>query len=134
MRIKLTLLVGVAFLAGCQWLEPPLVAACEEAAISRLLAPSGYKRIKFDHSTQPLDAKDLYNYLYATVASSDERKRLNDLAAAGSVKPELERVRLEYDAPNTYGTPIRTVAVCEFAKVEESAVPRASNVQFRSRP
>ncbi len=83
-------------LTGCSAFEAPEIADCEAGLLRTLKAPSTYKRIK---------------------ASS------TDLSGIGK---RQQSVRLEYDAANGFGVPIRGDVICVYALRSDGKVDLGS--------
>lgn len=103
--------------------EAILIASCEETLKDRLKSPSSYKRIRTTTIRRSLATLD--DYLYAD--NPDRKRREEEQAAkdsrlAGGIKMRKEifaavpqeklSLSIEYDAANSYGTPIRGFSEC----------------------
>lgn len=118
---KLALWVGLGTLsigAGITIAEftnsDKMVSACEEAIQKRLKAPSAYKRINLRASERKLTEDEYKKYLDGQ-HESDAVKSISIRAFhEGDNTPKEFSYQIEYDAPNAFGTPIRSLSECTY--------------------
>jgi hypothetical protein len=104
---------------------------CEQEIKDRLRSPATYHRISFEIRTDILSAvryqkiaTDELSYDQSPEIIKFERNSIERTAKgieAGTAKPYMLFGEIEYDAANAYGTPVRSIAVCEwFARTDSS--------------
>ncbi|MEW6630327.1 MAG: hypothetical protein AB1440_05615 [Pseudomonadota bacterium] len=98
--------------------------ACETVIKERLRSPSGYKRIEVvEAEAKPLSLEDFLKYggyddgdtmqaLYTKIYNSD---------VANNHTPKMLERYISYDAPNGYGVPIRSTAICQLPSEDGNA-------------
>jgi hypothetical protein len=99
-------------------------AACESVLSDRLKSPSSYKRISFERSEEELTEMEFVKKEEAEMADENSpnvlkfKKQQMEIrakgVAAGTVRPKIFVADIEYDASNSFGTPLRSYARCEF--------------------
>ncbi|TIW75419.1 MAG: hypothetical protein E5V42_00545 [Mesorhizobium sp.] len=101
--------------------ESSMTRSCEYVIKQRLRSPAGYKRVEITESQDPLSLDD---YLKArSVKTDDERvlfTRIYNMDAAGNDPPTMFTQYIRYDAPNAYGTPIRSISICQYPSMSSS--------------
>lgn len=103
----------------------PFIASCEAEIRARMGAPSTYVRINAD-ANSIVQSSDEYRASQETeILNSGKspdvmkaereilRMDVNDIKA-GKFVPILKVAKIEYDAANAYGVPIRSVSTCEY--------------------
>ncbi|WP_156309852.1 hypothetical protein [Novosphingobium sp. AAP93] len=109
--MRLALLLPLMLVASCDSFKSEEVAKCESALQSGLKAPSTYKAIKiseFDSPNALKEIEDLYKTYKISLEFHDFRDKLPKVSAP------FKSVYVEYDAENSFGTPIRSTDVCYF--------------------
>lgn len=114
------LVPALVTLSGCSYFDPPLLRACEEVLLERLRSPSLYKRIKYSERQEDLsiDAWVAIERSQAGSVDSVIKADEQDLRKENR-SPSRYVGLLTYDAPNSYGTPIRSTALCEHTTPSE---------------
>ena len=108
------LLLLLPLLSGCNFFDSKMVTACEEVLKGRLLAPSEYKRIEIKQFEEPIGRADFEHYFADNDLPPVIQKLRKDQFDRGELKPLLYLVLISYDAPNAYGTPVRSISRCEY--------------------
>jgi len=101
--------------AGCSKVEGwrhPEIAACEDFTLAKLKAPTTYKRIKASTIDEqiPLETWEAFEAERLGKMAVEFRDLTKKNQAAGGVRSIL----LEYDAENSFGTPLRGIEICKF--------------------
>ncbi|GGG77714.1 hypothetical protein GCM10011415_28300 [Salipiger pallidus] len=103
------------------------ISACEDTLKKRLKAPSTYRRLSDPHIAESVATLDDYKGWTDNPekkASDQDRQarnpKLAEMQAAQTRRflldeHTLKRAIIEYEAANSYGTPIRGYALCTFA-------------------
>jgi hypothetical protein len=113
--------ISLSLLSGCNVFDSKLVAACETALKERLKAPSGYKRIKVAEYQREISIDQYAQFRYDEEKPlSQDRIVLMKKTASGSKMPTVFQAFIDYDAPNSYGTPLRSLAQCEHVSSDGS--------------
>ncbi|MCH4560325.1 hypothetical protein [Mesorhizobium jarvisii] len=101
--------------------ESSMTKSCENVLKKRLRSPAGYKRIGITESQSPLSLED---YLKANYVKDDDGRtiftQLYNSESAKKDPPTMFTLFIEYDAPNAYGTPIRSTSMCQYASISSS--------------
>lgn len=144
-------LIGLTVAGGAGWYwwtafaspEVQFYSMCETVIKERLRAPSTYRRIKVEYASKALDAAGYYrekDLEYAAAASVELRALIYEdmqagskLVADGKIKPQLISANIQYDAANGFGTPIRSLANCQY--FQERAVDKlySSNLKLNGK-
>ena len=115
---RLWRLAGAAFLlsllSSCDLFDAKIVIVCESALKDRLRSPSEYKRIEITRSEEAIGRAEYKDLFGSTGSPTLQAVTMADFDS-GAVKPVRYTLRISYDAPNAYGTPIRGVSRCEYA-------------------
>jgi len=100
-------------LSGCDFFDANIVTACEAALKPLLLSPAGYKRVEISRSEKILSgAEYLASLQDLKLSPASIQREMRDLDA-GKVKPVQINIFIKYDAPNSFGVPIRSSVDCE---------------------
>lgn len=102
----IALLVSAVAVAGCNPFEPKLNTVCEELVKERLRSPSAYERVRLTALDEIVSA-EAYEAGYGYILTTSQRAVIE-----GGANPHRHTVIVEYDAPNAYGTPVRSAARC----------------------
>lgn len=105
-------LIAMCLLLGaCSPGSSPFLRDCEKAIGERLLAPSTYKRVSAVETEEVLT-------LDGWRAVADPKIAMPEAAVKSNIDagkpPKGLMARIEYDAANGYGVPIRKTAICTF--------------------
>ncbi|AFL51372.1 hypothetical protein ABIE78_002802 [Sinorhizobium fredii] len=113
-RVSAAVLILPA-LSGCNFFDSELVTACEESLKKRLRSPSRYERIEIVRSEAKMDPQAFAKRVAGRtdIPTSYFKSKMQEYDN-GQVSPKVFTVIISYDAPNAYGTPIRSVAHCEY--------------------
>lgn len=124
--------IGAAVYVGVQpSVEQKLIASCEEIIASRLKAPSTYRQISTTKITKAkADFNQFMGWDVPGVKEHDAEVRRSDPAIMeiqdnqkkmfSGVEWTRYSTWIEYDAANSYGTPVRGAAECVlFARASE---------------
>ncbi|MBB2832310.1 UNVERIFIED_ORG: hypothetical protein GGD51_002439 [Rhizobium esperanzae] len=117
-RAAVALLVLPA-LSGCSFFDSNLVTACERVLKERLLSPSGYQRVEIQLSDKVMTREEYEDYLNKT--EKDANARTLYMRLFDELKPTIFSLIITYDAPNAYGTLIRSMAACDYFDNEGDA-------------
>jgi hypothetical protein len=98
-------------LGACAPGGTPFLRDCEKAIGERLLAPSTYKRVSSAESAEVLPI-EAWRALADPKVNAPEAEVL--LNVEGGKPPKGLMARVQYDASNGLGVPIRTLATCTF--------------------
>lgn len=121
------LLFLLPLLSTCNFFDSKIVQSCEAGLKRKLTSPSGYKRIEITQHESTLSRPEYAAYL------ADREQRiyggkpvltetfLRDFDE-GRQKPVLFTLYIDYDEPNTYGTPIRHISKCTYVGNDASNV------------
>jgi hypothetical protein len=96
--------------------DSPLVAACEEAIKSELLAPSTYRRANLHEAAETITLDDYF------AARQDDPARQKLLRMDYSQGTRLT-AQLSYDASNGFGVPIRAGVTCTYDYLGDKPQP-----------
>lgn len=112
-RVGLNALLAIALLPGCDGREE--VRACEAFVKGQLKAPSTFNQVEANVYTSPIDLLTLRRDYYPKQLSDEDKTALN---AARGKRLELTTVFMKYDADNSFGTPLRDMAACDFLVID----------------
>lgn len=104
-----------------------LVQNCETAIQDRLRSPASYKRISVRQAVQPMTRDELS----ARTMAARYRETMAEFDA-GSYRPQVWRVAVEFDGVNAFNAPLRGIGLCDSYFVIREA--RDMAVEIASRP
>ena len=132
MGIKAIIASAIVLVTGCSagvylgYLPNPLDSkmerACELALKSRLKSPSGYHRVNISSYDKSINVGDVIGSMIKDRESDSNIETYRSEAQKRPVQPKLFQLFIEYDAPNSYGTPIRDVAECTYISKYDGSV------------
>lgn len=109
--------LAVAVGGGAAVLLDPLtsrmVKACEAALKDTLLAPATYRRVSASESTDPISLEEYAAARGETAVAEFDRQRYDHAFRS--------TVRLDYDAANAFGTPLRLSSLCTYDTLDGDA-------------
>lgn len=156
----LKMLLSVSIISGCtggitrstDTYFDKFVHACESSLIKRLKSPSTFSLIKITDISEPLDtqpdlivwrdrSQELRQISEKRELTNSERLEETRLilkidaarkAVSGDLSPTKLAAVLEYDAQNSFGTMLRSFAICEFKAWHEEfdATYHSDNVKI----
>lgn len=108
-------LLILSALSGCSFFDSAMLTACEASLKKRLLSPSKYERIEIVRSETEMDRQTYAKQVGGStdIPTSHFRSRMQEFES-GRVRPKIFTLVISYDALNAFGTPIRSVAQCEY--------------------
>ncbi|WP_155272726.1 hypothetical protein [Bordetella hinzii] len=114
-------IIGVAAmmlvaLSGCDSNKSDFLAGCENAIKDTLRSPSGYKKINVEYVTRELTYEAYTQYIGKEAASKLYKTQI-DALKSGKDNPVLLQAKVEFDAPNAFGTAVRGTSICEYVVV-----------------
>lgn len=116
-------LASLPLLAACSEGRSALLVACETAIQERLLAPSTFRVVSVRETSRVLSADE---YLTKAGIIAWGRDAI-EAGIASNDPPQLLEARIEYDAQNAFGVPLRSVDVCAYVADNTFMVGRASS-------
>lgn len=110
--------------AACGQTDSDLVVACESALKDMLAAPSTYRRIKITETSEDLALDAYFAANESTETIEAFQRRLHDKAVRWIA-------RVEYEAQNFFGTPLRRVSLCTYDSLSaDTPTPSAFTVRI----
>lgn len=120
-RLTVVMLAISSLAAGCDPFENKMIGFCEDVLKERLKSPSGYSRLKVTEMSEPLSIEKWKADQLAGPNPQPEVLALRErMMRQNGITPEIFGYIIEYDAPNTFGTLIRTRSMCEYVSVSGS--------------
>jgi hypothetical protein len=120
--------------------EAEEVRACETFIQERLRSPATYQRAEVTVGTDEAISEQAFNQAYVGERPDELGKILQEQVKGHALA--IRRVFIRYDAANAYGTPIRSLEMCEFlvrdgalegkGMLESRAKSAASSAQLRA--
>lgn len=93
-------------------------ALCEAHLVELLRSPSTYERIKIARASFPVQGEEEFKRIslekHRVTTEEEAREKGIDLKPIEEFQASLHNVRIEYDAANAFGTPLRGVYSCSY--------------------